>query len=156
LGSHGAYFQNRNITKNIQFPYNQYAGHFCLGIIYSRVDGSDISETRSYNISHIKSISSVVKDFQLFVVEKWKIASDKSGSGNTANIGSINHIEDIINGRGMFSELGEKWFDDYWINFQKIKIPDGNGKIKVISSLKEFVNYRRGNLNLIVPKRSKE
>jgi len=156
LGSHGEYFSNRSSTKNIQFPYNEYAGHFCLGIIYSRVDGSTIDETRSYDISQLKSISSVVKDFQFFVVEKWKIASDKGGSGNTANIGSINHIDDIINGRGMFSRLGEKWFDDYWINFRKIKTTTDGGDTSIISSLKEFVEYRKGNVNLIVSKRSKE
>ena len=156
LGSHGEYFSNRSSTKNIQFPYNEYAGHFCLGIIYSRVDGSTIDETRSYDISQLKSISSVVKDFQFFVVEKWKIASDKGGSGNTANIGSINHIDDIINGRGMFSRLGEKWFDDYWINFKKIKTTTDGGDTSIISSLKEFVEYRKGDVNLIVSKRSKE
>jgi len=156
LGSHGEYFSNRSSTKNIQFPYNEYAGHFCLGIIYSRVDGSTIDETRSYDISQLKSISSVVKDFQFFVVEKWKIASDKGGSGNTANIGSINHIGDIINGRGMFSKLGEKWFDDYWINFRKIKTTMANGDTSIIASLKEFVEYRKGDVSLIVSKRSKE
>jgi len=156
LGSHGEYFSNRSSTKNIQFPYNEYAGHFCLGIIYSRIDGSTIDETQSYDISQLKSISSVVKDFQFFVVEKWKIASDKGGSGNTANIGSINHIDDIINGRGMFSKLGEKWFDDYWINFRKIKTTTANGDTSIISSLKEFVEYRKGDVNLIVSKRSKE
>jgi len=156
LGSHGEYFANRSSTKNIQFPYSEYAGHFCLGIIYSRVDGATIDETRSYDISQLKSISSVVKDFQFFVVEKWKIASDKGGSGNTANIGSINHIDDIINGRGMFSRLGEKWFDDYWINFRKIKATNDNGDTSIISSLKEFVEYRKGDVKLIVPKRTKE
>ena len=97
-----------------------------------------------------------MKDFQFFVVEKWKIASDKGGSGNTANIGSINHIDDIINGRGMFSRLGEKWFDDYWINFRKIKTTTNSGDTSIISSLKEFVEYRKGDVKLIVPKRTKE
>lgn len=36
LGSHGAYFTDRNGTKNIQFPYNSYLGHYCLGVIYNR------------------------------------------------------------------------------------------------------------------------
>jgi len=34
LGSHGSYFKDRDKSKNIQFPYNQYTGHYCLGIIY--------------------------------------------------------------------------------------------------------------------------
>jgi len=26
-------------------------------------------------------------------------------------------IEDMMKGRGMFSRLGESWFDDYWMNY---------------------------------------
>lgn len=155
LGSHGKYFEDRTSTKNIQFPYGSYAGHFCLGIIYNRVDGSSIDETKVHNINELQSITSVVSDFDFFVAEKWRIASDKGGSGNTANIGSINNIEDIKNGMGMFSKLGEDWFDDYWMNYRKITIPDGSGKTKKISTLEEFVKYRKGNLSLIVPKRNK-
>ncbi|QTA79959.1 Putative restriction endonuclease type II [Desulfonema limicola] len=154
LGSHGKYFTNRTSTKNIQFPYSEYQGHFCLGIIYERIDGSTIDETKSYNIEELHSIVSVVKNFQFFVAEKWKIASDKGGSGNTANIGSINNISDILNQKGMFSKLGEQWFDDYWMNFRQITTKDENGKTKKISSLKDFVLYRGGNTSLIVPKRT--
>ena len=66
LGSHGKYFENRTSTKNIQFPYGSYAGHFCLGIIYDRTDGSTIDETRAHNIDELQSIASVVKNFQFF------------------------------------------------------------------------------------------
>ncbi len=155
LGSHGKYFEDRSSTKNIQFPYGSYTGHFCLGIIYRRVDGSTIDETKTYRLDKLHSITSVVKDFEFFVTEKWKIAGDKGGSGNTANIGSINNIEDIINGCGMFSKLGEEWFDDYWMNFGKITVPDGKGGTKKITSLKDFVEYRKVDTSLIVPKRNK-
>ncbi len=155
LGSHGKYFEDRSSTKNIQFPYGSYSGHFCLGIIYNRVDGSTIDETKAYKIDKLRSIASVARDFQFFVSEKWKIASDKSGSGNTANIGSINNIDDIVNGNGMFSKLGESWFDDYWMNYKKITIPDGKGGTKKISTLKEFVEYRKGDVSLIVPKHNR-
>jgi hypothetical protein len=154
LGSHGEYFENRTSTKNIQFPYNSYLAHFCLGIIYDRTDIIEIDDTKIYSIDELHSIVSVVKSFQFFVVEKWEIASDKSGSGNTANIGSINNIDDIINGRGLFSKLGEHWFDDYWMNYKKITITDSKGDTKKISSLKEFVAYRNGDISLIVEKRS--
>lgn len=156
LGSHGAYFEDRKSTKNIQFPYGDYTGHYCLGIIYSRIDGKSIDETRAYKLSDLKAIPSVVKNFQFFVVEKWKIASDKGGSGNTANIGSINHIDDIINGRGMFSKLGEKWFDDYWMNYRKITTVNDLKESYTISSLKDFVVFRKGNVQKIVPKRNGE
>lgn len=154
LGSHGAYFTDRQSTKNIQFPYNSYKGHYCLGIIYDRISSRDIDETKIYTLDKLKSISSVIANFQFFVVEKWKIASDKSGSGNTANIGSINNIEDIINGNGMFSKLGEEWFDDYWINYKKIQIKQNN-KYKTITNLKDFVQYRKGDVDLIVNKKNR-
>ena len=155
LGSHGKYFEDRTSTKNIQFPYGSYAGHFCLGIIYNRVDGASIDETKSCKVSELHSITSVVSDFQFFVVEKWRIASDKSGSGNTANIGSINNIDDIVSGNGMFSKLGETCFDDYWMNYNKITISDGEGGSKKIISLKDFVEYRKGDTSLIVPKNNR-
>lgn len=149
LGSHGEYFENRTSTKNIQFPYSSYLGHFCLGIIYDRADITSIDETKIYNVDELQVITSVVKNFQFFVTEKWKIAS-----GNTANIGSINNIDDIINGRGIFSKLGECWFDDYWMNYKKITIQDGKGDTKKIAALKEFVAYRNGDVSLIVEKRN--
>jgi hypothetical protein len=131
LGSHGTYFRDRTSTKNIQFAYSDYSGHFCIGIIYTRADFDDIKETSIYEVhelqseygaesretkigaravttmKHLKSITSVIKDFDFFVAEKWEIASDNQGSSNTANIGSITDIEDLKNGNGVFAKLGE-------------------------------------------------
>ncbi len=132
------------------------SGHFCLGIIYDRADSASIDETKSHKIKDLQSIASVISGFQFFVSEKWSIASDKSGSGNTANIGSINNIDDIINGNGMFSNLGESWFDDYWMNYNKIIIKDKKGETKKITSLQDFVVYRKGDVSQIVPKHNKE
>jgi hypothetical protein len=151
LGSHGKYFTERASRKNIQFPYSSYAGHFCLGIIYDRAEKSTIEESSVYHIDKLKSIASVAKNFDFFVTEKWKIASDKGGSGNTSNIGSIKNIADITRGRGMFSLLGESWFDDYWMNYGKITVKDKSGETKKISKLEDFVNYRKGDSSLIVP-----
>lgn len=150
LGSHGKYFQDRKSTKNIQFPYSSYLGHFCLGIIYDRLDKSEIDETKIFPIEQLEYIHSVIGNFQFFIAEKWKIASDKSGSGNTANIGSIKNIEAILQGQGLFSKLGEQWFDEYWMNYNKIIIPDGKGGNKKITSLKEYLEYRHGDISLIV------
>ncbi len=152
LGSHGEYFVNRSSTKNIQFPYKDYLAHFCLGIIYTRADERDVDETRMYELSGLRSIASVIREFEFFVAEKWRIASDKSGSGNTANIGSITKIGDILQGRGMFSRLGEAWFDDYWMNYGKIIITSEDGQTRKITSLKDFVKYRGGDVDLIAPK----
>lgn len=142
LGSHGEYFTNRTSRKNIQFPYSEYLGHFCLGIIYTRTVSEDIDETRIYNMGQLESIVSVIRDFQFFVCEKWEIASDRSGSGNTANIGSIDYVPDILAGNGMFKALGEKIFDDYWMNYGKIVVLDNDGKERRIRSLKDFVDYK--------------
>ena len=152
LGSHGEYFRNRQSTKNIQFPYGDYAGHFCLGIIYSRANSVHLAETRTHKLSELESISSVISNFQFFVAEKWLIASDKSGSGNTANIGSISKIEDVITGYGVFKNLGEDWFDDYWMNYGKITIRSKDGVTKKITTLTDFVAYRGGDTSLVVSK----
>lgn len=152
LGSHGEYFTNRSSTKNIQFPYREYSGHFCLGIIYSRNLDVNIDETKIFPLKDLQSIDSVIRDFQFFVQEKWKIASDKRGSGNTANIGSIAKINDIITGNGMFSELGEDWFDDYWMNYGNITIKDSSGETRTIRNLVDFVRYRGGDIERVIPK----
>lgn len=152
LGSHGTYFTSRSSTKNIQFPYREYAGHFCLGIMYSRNVDQGIDETRRFHIDELQSIASVIGDFQLFVQEKWRIASDKRGSGNTANIGSINKVDDIVAGNGVFSELGEDWFDDYWMNYGKITVRDDDGETRMIRNLVDFVRYRGGDVSKVVPK----
>lgn len=156
LGSHGEYFENRTSTKNIQFPYGSYLGHFCLGIIYDRAKGATIDETKVCRIDDLYAITSVAKNFQFFLAEKWKIASDKCGSGNTANIGSIKNIADIISGRGMFSRLGEAWFDEYWMNYKKISVQDNKGGTKKISTLREFVAYKNCDVSLVVDKRNGE
>ena len=143
LGSHGEYFVKRDSTKNIQFPYKTYLGHFCLGIIYSRANERAVDDTIVYNVDDIASIVSVVKDFNFFVQEKWKIASDRRGSGNAANIGSIDHISDITAGRGMFADLGETMFDEYWMNYGQIKIVDPtNGNPKAITNLATYLQYK--------------
>ncbi len=141
LGSHGEYFADRTSSKNIQHPYSEYSGHFCLGIIYSRTDLSRDQETHLYSVDELESIPSVAKDFLFFAEEKWKIASDKSGSGNTANIGSIRCIADMLAGNGVFAKAGEALFDDYWINYGKIETLK-NGSPKKITSFAEYLKYR--------------
>ncbi len=103
-------------------------------------------------LEELPSITSVIGNIQFFIAEKWRIASDKGGSGNTANIGSIQRIKDILEGKGMFSRLGEEWFDDYWMNYGKITRKTSDSRTVKIRSLQEFVEYRKGKIELIVPK----
>ena len=156
LGSHGEYFIDRTSKKNIQHPYGEYSGHFCLGIIYSRNVLSKDEEFKIHSIEDVSSIPAVIKNFIFFAEEKWKIASDKGGSGNTANIGSIQKISDILEGKGVFANAGEELFDDYWANFGKIEILDKNGKRKKLSSFEEYLTYRSLPPTLNNPKSSKK
>ena len=77
LGSHSEYFTNQASTKNIQYPYREYAGHFCLGVIYSRLENSSLDDVKVHNLNDIEAITSVIGDLTFFVQEKWRIASDK-------------------------------------------------------------------------------
>lgn len=156
LGSHGEYFVDRTSKKNVQYPYGEYGGHFCVGVIYSREKLSDSNNFYPYNISDLEKIPAPLRNFIFFAEEKWKIASDNQGSGNTANIGSIKNIDDLINGRGVFSLAGEKFFDDYWVNFGKLKIPDGKGGYKKLSNFSEFLEFKGLPSNLNCPKKSKK
>ena len=100
----------------ITFPYRDYAAHYVLGVIYSRSE--NISDEREiYSLDDLQDIVSVIRDFDFLLQEKWEIANDTPGSGNTKNIGSTKNIEKLINGKGPFSDFGEKVFDDYWMNY---------------------------------------
>lgn len=138
LGSHGQYFTERTSNKNIQYPYGEYSGHFCLGIIYSKAELHQ--ETRTYTMNELEEIPSVLHDFLFFAEEKWKFASDKSGSGNTANIGSIQFIEDILSGNGVFANASEDLFDEYWMNYGKIN-RTVDGKPQAITSFSEYLVF---------------
>ena len=77
-----------------------------------------------------------------FAEEKWRIASDKGGSGNTANIGSIQKIDDILSGNGVFAKAGEALFDDYWVNFGNMEVSNGAGGYHKLSSFADYLRYR--------------
>lgn len=116
LGAFTGYFRKRESNKNILFPYKKYDAHYVLGVIYTR--GRISSKGKQiHTLAELESITSVIKDFEFFLQEKWKIASYKPGSGNTKNIGSVNAINDLINGLGPFSKYSVEVFDDYWMNY---------------------------------------
>jgi hypothetical protein len=114
LGAFTGYFRERNSTKNVTFPYGSYNGHFVLGVIYSKADDG-IDERRKYTLDELERITSVIRDFQFFAQEKYRIASDRPGSGNTKNIGSVTEIDKLLSGSG--PSLGEAIFDDYWMYY---------------------------------------
>ncbi len=142
LGAFTGYFRYRDSKKNITFPYKQYDKHYILGIVYTQQEEL-IDENKVYTIDDLEHILSVVKDFDFVVQEKYKIAKDRPGSGNTKNMGSCVKISELKEGGGPFTALGVKVFDDYWINYMTLEMAR-SAKLKrpPYSNLKEYLKYR--------------
>lgn len=138
LGSYTSYM--RNETKNIMYPYSQYDKHYVIGFIYTRNREAD--EGKIYGIEQIGELPVPYKDVEVFVQEKYKIAGEKPGSGNTENIGSFktNNMDYLINGEGPFSVLGISVFDDYWAGY-----PEYRASSKNYTSLEEYFTYCENN-----------
>ncbi len=116
LGAFTGYFRKRDSAKNIIFPYAEFVGHFVLGVIYSQ--NEKVADERSVHpLEKLQEIASVVRNFEFFVQEKYRIATDRPGSGNTKNIGSVVKIDELLHGKGPFAKLGEEVFDDYWMYY---------------------------------------
>lgn len=116
LGSYWGYFRNRDTKRNTDYPYKDYKCHLVLGMLYKQ-SVTDCNEKDIYSIDELNAIKSVIEHFIFFVQPKWKIASDRPGSGNTRNIGGIVDINNLVKGKGPFAKLGEDVFDNYWMNF---------------------------------------
>lgn len=143
LGAFTGYFRDRKSRKNITFSYDEYVGHFVLGIIYSRTD-EHLDERKVYCLDELQNITSVVKNFTFFVQEKYKIAIDRPGSGNTKNIGSVVRINELVTGDGPFTKLGEEAFDDYWMYYltkDMARAVDLKGA--PYKNLKEYLQYKK-------------
>ncbi|MBO5716294.1 MAG: restriction endonuclease [Clostridia bacterium] len=134
LGSFGSYM--RNNTKNIEYKYTDYTKHYVIGFVYKRNDAAQ--ESRVYKYEDRNNIAFPYYDVKYFIVEKYKIAGDKPGSGNTENIGSFatRNFLDLKNGRGPFSELGQDVFDIYWKYYPKYRATN-----QEYTSLSEFLRW---------------
>ncbi len=141
LGAFTGYFRQRKSTKNISFPYREYSHHFVLGIIYSRSIIS-IDERQVFRLEQLRNIQSVAHDFVFLFQEKWRIAKDGPGSGNTKNIGSINNIEDLVNGTGVFAPYSKKTFDHYWMNYFTSDMAQAIDSDVPYRNLKEYLTWR--------------
>ena len=141
MGAFTGYFRFRDSNKNITFPYKEYSRHYILGIIYTK-QKKLIDENKVYSIDDLEDILSVVKDFDFLVQEKYKIAKDRPGSGNTKNIGSCVKISELKEGIGPFSRMGVKVFDDFWMNYMTTEIAS-TAKLRKspYTNLKEYLKY---------------
>jgi hypothetical protein len=145
LGAFDGYFRKRKSKKNITFPYDEYAAHFILGVIYSRNEKAG-DEFRSYKLEDLESIASVVQDFDFLIQEKWRIAGEHTGSGNTKNIGSIINTQALINGSGPFSSHGQDVFDHYWMNYLTEEMAQQIDSEVPYSNLKEYWEWRNAKI----------
>ncbi|MCL2087120.1 MAG: EcoRV family type II restriction endonuclease [Oscillospiraceae bacterium] len=142
LGLHGEYYTDRDSNKNIQYPYNKYVAHFCLGIIYSSITLPAEIGAKKYSIEDFAKIPSVINRFIFFAVEKWRIASDKCSTKNCYYIASIKKIKDIIAGNGAFAKAGEEIFDDYWANYGKIQVETEDGRQRPMDTIDKYIKYK--------------
>ncbi len=103
LGAFTGYFRARQSTKNIVFPYGEYTKHYVVGIIYSKV--ASALEPDIYPLEQLSEIPTPIRDLEIILQEKWRLAGTTPGSGNTKNIGSVRTIEALRKGLGPFAML---------------------------------------------------
>jgi len=148
LGAFTGYFRNRQSRKNTLYSYKDYAGHFVLGVIYSR--NEQISDERmQYSLEDIDTIASVVRNFVFFAQPKYKIAIDQPGSGNTKNIGSVEQIHKLLEGSGPFSALGEEVYDDYWMYYLTNDMAKASEIERPYHNLKTYLEYKRKGADIL-------
>jgi hypothetical protein len=148
LGAFTGYFRNRDSNKNTLYPYRQYAGHFVLGVIYSKCDNV-ADELKPFTLEDLPKIPSVIRDFQFFAQPKFRVASFRPGSGNTKNIGSVILIDELVNGTGPFAELGEEVYDDYWMFYLTRDMAEAAKVTRPYTNLKTFVEYKKRGIDVL-------
>ncbi|MCD9186840.1 MAG: EcoRV family type II restriction endonuclease [Pyrinomonadaceae bacterium] len=148
LGAFTGYFRNRESMKNTLYPYGSYSAHLVLGVIYSQNESVQ-NEKTIYSLDEIENIESVIKDFRFFVQPKYKIASASPGSGNTKNIGAVNNLEKLINGEGIFAELGEEIYDDYWMYFLTKDMAKTLDIPRPYTNLKTYLEYKQRGIDIL-------
>lgn len=151
LGTFGGYFRDRERSTISTFPYSRYQKHYVLGVLYSQILGVD--ERHVYEISDLAQIPSVATDFEFFLHEKYRIAADRAGSGNTKNIGSTLFVDRLLAGTGVFAELGIDIFDDYWRYYRTRAMAKAEGfDTPPYTNLVEYKRYKeQGSSILQIP-----
>ena len=141
LGAFTGYFRNRESRKNTLYPYGEYSAHLVLGVVYAQNEIAP-NERTIFNIDELEKIESVIKDFKFFVQPKYKIASASPGSGNTKNIGSTNNLQKLLTGDGVFANLGEEVYDDYWMYYLTKDMAKALEIPRPYTNLKSYIEYK--------------
>lgn len=118
LGVYTSFIRTGNEHNNIVFPFNEYVCHLVIGFVYDRITSKKADMIHKYTVEQLTDIPLPVKNVEFFVQDKWRISSDRAGSGNTTNIGSINGtIDDFRMGNGPFQS--EEEFLEYWRSYRR-------------------------------------
>ena len=114
LGSFTSYLRNDG-TKNIYRTYDDYDAHYVLAFLYSRTNRF---ETTRVPVANMDSIRPAYEDVEVAFMEKYRLAGDKTGSGNTDNLATFKatSMEPFQYGAGPFALLGPDVFEHYWRN----------------------------------------
>jgi hypothetical protein len=128
-------YMNENTTHNWNKIIKKVSKDITLTSEHREIiDSFLINETKIYTLENFTQIQSVAKDFDFFLQEKWRIALDRPGSGNTKNIGSELNINHLKTGNGLFKREfginGEKKFDDYWMHYETLDMAKKVGRDK--------------------------
>ncbi|WP_321363629.1 type II restriction endonuclease [uncultured Celeribacter sp.] len=138
LGGYTSFIRPGNERKNIVFPFDQYSEHWVIGFVYNRIGTKKAQAEHSFSLDQLVDIPLPFENVEVFVQEKWRISSDRAGSGNTTNIGSINGtIEDFRAGNGPFKDEDE--FLEYWRSYGRTKADRGD-----FSNIGEFRRFKQG------------
>ncbi len=148
LGAFTGYFRHRNSNKNILYPYNQYAEHFVVGVIYSKGDKA-ADERKRFTIDNLSQIPSVIKEFQFFAQPKYCIAATRPGSGNTKNIGSVTKINELVQGKGPFANLGHQVYDDYWMFYLTRDMANVIKQKRPYTNLSTYLKYKQRGVDIL-------
>lgn len=120
LGGYTSFIRPGNERKNIVFPFDQYSEHWVIGFVYNRIGTKKAQAEHRYSVDQLADIPLPFSKVEVFVQEKWRIASDRAGSGNTTNIGSIyGTIDEFRQGKGPF--VSEDEFLEYWRSYGRTK-----------------------------------
>jgi hypothetical protein len=141
LGSYTSYL--RNNTKNISHPYHEYEEHWIVGYVYDRRPDATVGIVA---LDQRGSIIPPVENVEVVVARKEWIASDRPGSGNTANIGSMfATVADLNAEQGTFSDFPDPRhaFHEYWRHFETNRDASLAGRLRSYSNIAEFrATYR--------------
>ncbi len=117
LGSYTSYIRPETARKNIVYPYGDYKEHWVIGFVYLRVENRRNPGSAVYSFDELQDIPAPFSDVEVFMQEKWRIAGDRPGSGNTTNIGSIRGTtDDFRSGKGLFAS--EEEYLTYWQGYR--------------------------------------